>query len=151
MSYGEVLACAAQLHTSNTLLQGIQQKALTDWGVANGVLSHDAPTDTERESVRIAYNRQMQALTTASSLAQTPIPSRRQMALAALKAAFPDLAPALFEAKALVGVFRTPGRAGRVDGPRSMLDIVMHGKKLGADVHWESADKRIPATAFCQL
>ena len=151
MSYGEVLACAAQLHTRSSVLQAIQEKALTDWGVANGLLGSDALTDTELESVRVEYNRQLQALTTASSLAQTPIPSRRAMALAALTAAFPDLDPKLFDVKGMIGVFRVPGRAGRVDGPRSMLDIVMHGKKLGAQEHWESADRRLPASVFCQV
>lgn len=151
MNYAEVLACAAELNTGSAVLQDIQKKAMTDWAVANGLLTHATPTDTELETVRVEYNRQMLALTTASSLAKTPIPSRREMALDALKAAFPDLDPALFEVEGMIGVFRVPGRTGRVDGPRSMLDIVMHGKKLGEDEHWESADKRLPAAAFCVL
>lgn len=151
MSYTEVLAGAGQLDSHPSLLQDIQQKALMDWGVANGLLHRTTPTPSEKESVRVEYNRQIQALTTASNLAQTLIPSRREMALEVLKAAFPDLDPKLFEVKGLVGVFRVPGRTGRVDGPRSMLDIVMHGKRLGANEHWESSDKRIPAAAFCQL
>ncbi|WP_242551657.1 hypothetical protein [Pseudomonas sp. Marseille-Q1929] len=151
MSYAEVLAYAAELNTGNAVLQGIQYKAMADWAVANDLLTHATPTDTELETVRVEYNRQMLALTTASSQAKTPIPSRREMALDALKAAFPDVDPALFEVESVVGVFRIPGRAGRVDGPRSMLDIVMHGKKLGDHEHWMSADPRIPALAFCTL
>lgn len=151
MNYAEVLACAAELNTGSAVLQDIQKKAMTDWAVANGLLTHATPTDTELDTVRVEYNRQMLALTTDSSLAKTPIPSRREMALDALKAAFPDLDPALFEVEGMIGVFRVPGRTGRVDGPRSMLDIVMHGKKLGEHEHWESADKRLPATAFCTL
>lgn len=151
MNYAEVLACAAELNTGSAVLQDIQKKTMTDWAVANGLLTHATPTDPELETVRVEYNRQMLALTTASSLAKTPIPSRREMALDALKAAFPDLDPALFEVEGMIGVFRVPGRTGRVDGPRSMLDIVMHGKKLGEHEHWESADKRLPAAAFCVL
>ena len=151
MSYAEILACAEQLNTSNAGLQEIQQKALTDWGVANGLLPNDTPTEARLESVRIEYNRQLQALASASSLAHTPIPSRREMALAALKAAFPGLDPTLFEAQRLVRVFRIPGRAGKFPGLRSMLDIVMYGEKLGINEHWASSDKRIPADAFCAL
>ncbi|MCR4540137.1 hypothetical protein NUV89_17220 [Pseudomonas sp. 18.1.10] len=151
LTYSEVLAFAEQVETPEPVLQDIRQNALADWGVANGLLGHDTPTDAERESVRTEFNRQMQALTTASDLAKTPIPSRREMALGALKAAFPGLDPALFEVEGMVGVFRIPGRTGKVDGPRSMLDIVMHGKKLGEHEHWESADKRLPAAAFYAL
>ena len=151
MNYAEVLAYAAELNTGNAVLQGIHYKAMADWAVANDLLTHATPTDTELETVRVEYNRQMLALTTASSQAKTPIPSRREMALDALKAAFPGVDPALFEVEGMIGVFRIPGRTGKVDGPRSMLDIVMHGKKLGKHEHWESADKRFPAAAFCAL
>ena len=151
LSYSEVLALAEQVETPEPVLQDIRKNALADWGVANGLLGNDTPSDAERETVRGEYNRQLQALTTASSLAQTPIPSRREMALAALKAAFPTLEPALFEAQSLVKVFRNEGGDRRFPGARSMLDVVMHGDKLGAQEHWVSADKRIPAAAFCQL
>lgn len=151
LSYAQALASAEQVDTPQPLLQDIQKKAMTDWALANGLLSSATPTDAELEPVRLEYNRQLLALTTASSLAKTPIPSRREMALDALKAAFPNLDPALFEVKRVVGVFQIPGRAGKVDGPRSMLDIVMHGKKLGDHEHWMSADPRLPVSAFCTL
>jgi hypothetical protein len=151
LSYAEVLAYGEQVNTSPSVLQSIQRKALADWGLANGLLASKAPTDIEYEAVRVEYNRQMQGLTSASGLAQTPLPSRREMALAALKAAFPALEPALFETPSLARVFRVPGRTGQFPGMRSMLDVVMHGGKLGADEHWESRDARIPAAAFCRL
>ncbi|MBN2992532.1 hypothetical protein JWR97_15680 [Pseudomonas cedrina subsp. fulgida] len=151
LSYAEVLAYAEQVKTSQPVLQDIQQKALAHWGRANGLLTSDAPTDREQEALRVEFNRQVQALTTASSLAQTPMPSRREMALAALTQAFPNLDPALFETPGLARVLRSPGRTGQFPGLRSMLDIVMHGGKLDANEHWESRNKSIPATAFCQL
>lgn len=150
LSYAEVLAYGEQVNMSTPVLQGIQQKALMDWGRVNGLTS-DAPTEADHEALRLEFNRQIQALTSASSLAQTPVPSRREMALAALKQAFPALDPALFEAPSLTRVFRISGRTGVFPGMRSMLDIVMHGEKLGTDEHWESRDKRIPASAFCSL
>ncbi len=151
LSYAEVLAYGEQVNTSAPVLQGIQQKALADWGRVHGLLTRDVPTSADHEALRVEFNRQMQALTTASSLAQTPIPSRREMALAALTEAFPGLDPALFETPSLARVFRITGRTGQLPGMRSMLDILMHGEKLGADEHWESKDKRIPASAFCSL
>ena len=151
LSYAEVLAYGEQVDTRTPALQTIQQNALADWGRANGWLASETPADADYDSVRIEFNRQMQALTMAKNLAQTPMPSRREMALAALKEAFPDLDPTLFETPSLVKVFRIPGRTGLFPGMRSMLDVVMHGEKLGSDEHWESRDKRIPATAFCNL
>ncbi|MBN2987424.1 hypothetical protein [Pseudomonas lactucae] len=147
LTYAQVLAYGEQVETRDAVLQEIQKKVLTDWGEANGL-----PTgDVSIETLRITFNRQMQALTAASSQVQTPIPRRREMALDALKAAFPDLDPKLFEIPSLVQIFRKPGRTGRHPGIRSMLDVAMHGAKLGTDEHWESADKRIPAAKFCSL
>ena len=147
LSYAQVLAHGEQVNTHPSALQGIQQKALSDWGKANGLLTGDTCTET----LRIEFNRQLQALTTASSQVQTSIPSRREMALNALRAAFPDLDPKHFETPSLVRVFRVPGRTGQLPGMRSMLDVVMHDGKLGDEEHWESADKRIPAKTFCNL
>lgn len=151
LSYAEALAYGEQVSTPTPVLEGIQRMALADWGRANGLLTREAPRNAEYEAVRTQYNRQLQALTTASLQAQTPIPDRRDMALAVLKAAFPDLDPTRFEVPSLTRVFRISGRTGQFPGLRSMLDVVMHGEALGKDEHWESRDKRIPATTFCQL
>ena len=151
LNYAQVLAYAEQVNTTPSALHDIRQKALADWGRANGLLTGTTPTQPEQDAVRVEFNRQIEALTTASSQAQTPIPSRREMALDALKAAFPDLDPKVFEVPSLARVFRVPGRTGQFPGMRSMLDIVMHGGKLGTHEHWESPDKRIPAIRFCQL
>ncbi|MGY4638271.1 SET domain-containing protein-lysine N-methyltransferase [Pseudomonas sp. TE24901] len=149
LNYTQVLALAEQLNTPEAVLQQAQQHALTDWGVANGLLKTTAPTDAERERVRVAYNSQLAALRRANTLAQTPIPSRREMALDALKQAFPDVDPKVFEAPTLHKAFLIPGRTGRFPGMQSMLDIVMHGGPLGANEHWVSRDTRIPIKPFC--
>lgn len=149
LNYAQVLAYAEQLSTPEAVLQEAQQKALADWGVANGLLKTTAPTDAERERLRVAYNSQLTALTTANTLAQTPVPSRREMAFGVLRHAFPDLDPKVFEAPTLHKAFMIPGRTGRFPGMQSMLDIVMDGSKLGANEHWVSQDPQIPITAFC--
>ncbi|MGY2159456.1 OspG family effector kinase [Pseudomonas tolaasii] len=151
LSYAEVLAFAEQVDTSESSLQSIQQNALADWGWANGLLATHTPRTSEIDTVRVEYNRQMEALRAASSLAQTSIPDRRKMALDVLKAAFPALDPKLFEAPSLVKVFRIEGGGGRFPGMRSMLDIVMNGGVLGANEHWFSRDGRIPVARFCAL
>ena len=151
LNYVQVLAFAEQLNTPEPLLQEAQQKALADWGVANGLLSTPVLPDAERERIRNAYNSQLAALTAANTQVHTPVPSRREMALEALKQAFPDLDPKLFEAPSLHKAFVIPGRTGRFPGMQSMLDVVMDGGKLGSDEHWVSQDKRIPITSFCQL
>ena len=151
LTYAEVLTYAEQVATSAPTLQYIRQGALADWGRINGVLPADAPTSAEYEATRVEYNLQLEALKTASTLVGTPMPNRREMALAALKAAYPNLAPDIFEAQSLVRVFRVPGRTGQFPGARSMLDVVMHGEKLGTDEHWESRDKRIPVAGFCAM
>lgn len=150
LTYAQVLALAEQLGTPEPVMQLAQQNALTDWGKANGLLNTRAPTVAEREHVNQEYNRQLAALKTANTLVQTPIPSRREMALDALKQAFPRLAPEVFEAPSLYKAFMIPGRTGRFPGMQSMLDIVMNGGKLGAHEHWVSQDARIPITSFCQ-
>ncbi|MGF6094515.1 SET domain-containing protein-lysine N-methyltransferase [Pseudomonas sp. 18175] len=150
LDYAQVLTLAEQLDTPEPVLRQAQQNALTDWGVANGLLNPPAPTDTEYERVKTAYNSQLAALKTANTLAQTPIPSRREMALDALKQAFPELDPTVFEAPTLHKAFLIPGRPGRFPGMQSMLDIVMHGGQLGPNEHWVSQDSRIPITSFCQ-
>lgn len=149
LNYAEVLALAEQLNTPEAVLQQAQQTALTDWGVANGLLKTTAPTVPERERVRVAYNSQLAALRNANTLAQTLIPSRREMALDALMRAFPDVAPKVFEAPTLHKAFLIPGRTGRFPGMQSMLDIVMDGSKLGTHEHWVTQDTRIPINAFC--
>lgn len=151
LDYAQVLAFAEQLNTPEPVLQQAQQNALTDWGVANGLLKTTAPTVPERERVIGAYNSQLATLKNANTLVQTPIPSRREMALAALIQAFPDVDPKVFEAPTLHKAFLISGRTGRFPGMQSMLDVVMEGGKLGSDEHWVSQDKRMPITSFCQL
>lgn len=149
LDYAQVLALAEQLNTPEPVLQQAQQHALTDWGVANGLLKTTAPKDAERERVRVAYNSQLATLRSADTLAQTPIPSRREMALDALIQAFPEVDRKVFEAPTLHKAFLISGRTGRFPGMQSMLDIVMDGGKLGTHEHWVSQDTRIPIKSFC--
>ncbi|SFS25847.1 hypothetical protein [Pseudomonas sp. NFACC42-2] len=153
MGYAEIFLAAEKLNTDATLTQQIAYDALRDWGVANGFLAAPGvpPSANEMERVRIAFNHQLEALKTTSTLLQTQIPSRRDMALAQLEQTFPDLDKRLFEVRNLHKAWLKKGRPGVHPGARSMLDIVMEGGKLGAQEHWLSNDKRLPVTRFCDL
>ncbi|WLH69977.1 hypothetical protein [Pseudomonas sp. FP2309] len=153
MGYAQILLAAEQLKSDPALGQAINHDALRDWGVVNGVLrsAAETPSVTEMERVRAAYNHQLSALKTTTTLLQTQIPSRRALALAQLSAAFPDLDPRLFEVKSIQKARLKTGRPGLHPGARSMLDIVMEGGKLKAEEHWVSNDSRLPITAFCSL
>ncbi|WP_460137368.1 OspG family effector kinase [Pseudomonas sp. S1_E04] len=153
MGYAEILLSAEQLKTDPALGQAIDYDALRDWGVVNGFLGSavEAPSANDMERVRAAYNHQLSALKTTSTLLQTAIPSRRTLALAQLAAAFPELDPSLFEVRSIQKARLKKGRPGLHPGLRSMLDIVMEGGKLGAEEHWISNDKRLPITTFCAL
>lgn len=152
MGYAEILLSAEQLTSDAAVRQRVDFQALRDWAVANGFLAADeAPSVSAMERVRTAYNRQLSALKTTSTLLQTPIPSRKAMALAQLEQAFPDLDPRLFEVKHFHKARLTKGRPGLHPGARSMLDIVMEGGQLKGEEHWVSNDKRLPIDAFCSL
>lgn len=153
MSYSEVLAAAEEIGSGLPGVQASQRNALVVWAAANGVVeaSETPPDAIEMERIRLAYNSQLSVLTSAASLLQTEIPDRKALALAQLKAAFPEVEASVFEAKTLQKAWFNPGRPGVFPGMRSMLDIVMEGDKLGAKEHWISQDKRIPIQRFCAL
>lgn len=153
MSYAEVVAHADTLTGRGVGVQAAEQLALVNWGAANALLNVASamPSETEMERVRTRYNRQLSTLTDACAAVQTPIPSRRAMALAKLKEHFPTLDPQVFELPALQKAWLNPGRPGAFPGLYSMLDIVMEGGKLNAQEHWLARDKRVPGEVFCQL
>lgn len=86
MGYAEILLNAESLTLDAATRQRIDGQALTEWGVANGVLTRtdEMPSASAMERLRAAYNEQLSALKSTSALLQTPIPSRRAMALALL-------------------------------------------------------------------
>ena len=149
MSYADVLASAQSLRSH----PHAQRDALLDWAVVNGLrtVTDAVPTSDEVERIRTAFNGQLNALITTSTLQQTAIPNRRAMALAQLKQAFPEVEESVFEAATLQKVFIKPGRRGAYPGMRSMLDIVMEGETLGPQDHWWTQDKRIPVQSFCDV
>lgn len=165
MTYAEVITTAESLPTGTVDVQSAQREALRDWGEANGLL---APLQTrwnlvnyklipsipehaasEIEGVRTAYNAQLQALTKISASLYTPITTRKELALNCLKTEFPELDPAVFEAKVLAKLYTGEGRAPTGDPrPRSMLDITMEGEKLDGNFKWITNDNRVPIDAF---
>lgn len=151
MSYAQVLIAAESLPAGTYAVQTAQRDALILWGMTRNLLSpHDSePTSSQIEQVREAYNDHLKTLTNISSSMQVPIPTRTEMALNCLKAEFPDVDPAVFEARVLAKRYTGSGRAPSGDPRmRSMLDILMEGERLGERYAWITNDKRIPIAGF---
>lgn len=133
--------------------ESAQKAALVDWAVANGIvpkIDDDTYTPAQLETVRTAFNQQQSERLDASDLLSTPIPSRKEIALAKLKQQFGDKVP--FEEKLLrldepgtpyAEPLYNPNR--RPAGLHSMLDIAM--MELG-DAKWKTTDERIPIDAI---
>lgn len=163
MSYAEVITQADSLPAANVGVQDAQREALKEWGVANGLLpivqtvwtpvdfvpvaSKPEPTASEMERVRVAYNSRLQALVDTSTALYTPLATRKEVALRCLKAEFPNLDPAVFEAQVVAKLYTGRTRAGD-PRLRSMLDIVMEGEKIGENYKWVTNDRRVPIDVF---
>ena len=134
MSFAEVMIAA---DSSGPAPEAAQTAALLDWAVVNGVL--EAKDDTLYEKPDIdtamdAFNYQLGKLKHASGLLDTPMPSRKQMALDLLKEKFGEGVP--FEEKVLLKPNKTANKTIPTRGPYSMLDLTMQGEKITAS-DWE--------------
>lgn len=149
MGFAQVMNAAEDASLQDpAMTQQAQRAALRVWGVVSGALSQQeadrySPDDVEK--VRSAFNQQANERLEASSQIQTEMPSRKDIALAALKQRFGSDVP--FEEK-LLSVKNTkqphiqplydPNRAPA--GLHSLLDIAMSGLH---QYEWESTDPRI--------
>ncbi|MCK3852576.1 MULTISPECIES: hypothetical protein [Pseudomonas] len=150
MTYAEVLIAAESLPANTYAVQTAQRDALILWGGARNLLDrhNSEPTPSQIEQVRVAYNNHLKTLTDISSSIQVPIPNRTEMALDCLKAEFPDVDPAVFEARVLAMRYTGDGPLRGDPRMRSMLDILLEGERLGEKYAWITNDKRLPITAF---
>lgn len=114
-----------------------QMTAVIDWGIANGIIvekSDDAYTSEEVESALKAIQAQHKTLADSVDALSTPMPTRRDLALAALRRVYGVENEAFFEQKLLADI--PPGSPGRK--AYSLLDIYMSGD-LGKHF-WISSD-----------
>lgn len=125
MSYGDVMLAAeiapisAQEHTVE---YDAQERALKFWGLANGL---GYPTnEMSQKKVRDAYNEQISELKAASGAQNTPMPIAKDIALAELKKALPNMTEKQFEEKCLTLEPYIPD----YPGPYSVLDLYLKGK-----------------------
>ena len=125
MNYAQVMlqASIAPISANERAIEhAAQQEALKDWATANGM---PAPrTDAQWAQVRNAYNTRIDTLKTASEAFDTPMPMAKEIALAQLRTAFPDMDPALFEQHCIT---LEPAVAD-FPGPYSMLDLYLDGR-----------------------
>ncbi|WP_411388590.1 hypothetical protein [Pseudomonas sp. MPB23] len=124
MSYSQVMlqASIAPISARERAIEyTAQQEALKDWGAVNGMPSH---TEAQMAEVSKAYDARIAKLKTASEALRTPMPVAKEMALAHLRKAFPDMDPALFEKHCIT---LEPSVAD-FPGPYSVLDLYMDGR-----------------------
>ncbi|MGY2292894.1 membrane-targeted effector domain-containing toxin [Pseudomonas sp. SDO528_S397] len=138
---------AQLMDTTHTLTQAppapLLREALIDWGVCNGYLprkNDEHYTPQALDLTRATFNQQLHTLKSAAERLQTPLPSRKALALAALKQQFAGIEDSVFEARTL-SIKDTEFNPGS----RSMLDILMEGSNTHS---WETRDARIPIAAF---
>ncbi len=118
-----------------------QHAALKDWAVANGVIARrpdDEYTQAQMQTVRNAFNEQLDALKNASAAYASTMPTRREIALDELERAYGK--GIAFEEKCLTSFL--PNRD--YPGPYSLLDIYLsqdHEHKIGHE--WRSSNPAI--------
>lgn len=144
LSYSQLMAQKEE-NASHTL-PTVQRAALIDWGVVNGIVEKQAEDDYPPElieTIRQAFNEQQSERISASRALDTALPSRRAIALKALKERFGD--QPFFEIKCLKAK-PTPRKSQAYTGTYSMLDVVMEGIEKRAT--WTTTDPRIDIDAF---
>jgi hypothetical protein len=129
MTFAEVMSEAEKARLAEpTLTQYAQIAALIDWAVASGIITKrndDTYTAEQLDSVRTAFNQQLDDRLSASGILDKEIPTRKNIALAVLIERFGDLG-ALFEVKALAtDVYRGNSEQNGFSGSHSLLDYAM--------------------------
>lgn len=154
MTYAQVMQRADQI--PEPAPEHALQANLIEWGIVSGVLQKSVDgvyTPQQLERVRAAFDDQQNQRLAASESINTDLPTRKGVALAKLKQAFPEMDPALFE-KPLLQLDEAYKH-----GPQplydpnlrpvglyfSMLDVAMGQSPLGK---WKTSDKRIPLDKF---
>ncbi|WP_395610390.1 hypothetical protein [Pseudomonas sp. B22129] len=140
MNYSAIMARDEQAPVSVTeklQRQYAQMQAVTDWGIANGIILENSDDDYTFESIGRAVDA-MQTLhtTLADSVTalNTPVPTRRELALEELRRVYGAENERFFTQKLLGDI--VPGSPGRKS--YSLLDIYMSGE-LGKHF-WISSD-----------
>ncbi|WP_330210186.1 SET domain-containing protein-lysine N-methyltransferase [Pseudomonas sp. AM4(2022)] len=126
MTFAQVMSGAEEARRVDpAVTQTAQTAALLDWAIASGVLAKKNDGDylpAQLESVKTAFNAQLDTRLTASQALDTALPTRKEIALAKLKERFGDLG-AFFEEK----VFAVDQHYVVIEGGvHSLLDVAMN-------------------------
>ena len=145
LTFAQVMASAAAKPVSaeeDIITRQAQKDVLQEWGLVNGHLTMNSEgtyTDAQLNSVNDAFNAQLDDLLEAAQKQHTPMPSRKEVALAKLEWIFGPGLP--FEERCLKA-FPREGKRTPPPNLYSMLDVVMSG--INNDATWVSTDSRIP-------
>lgn len=147
MTYAEVMTHADRppvTQQEQAVEYAAQHAALEDWGVANGIIRSNANgqySPAQMQTVKTAYDQQMLELSAASHTFSTPMPTRREMALAELKKAFGEGID--FEKECLQSTTRAQDRDDV--GPHSIVDLYLHkGTTESLAWGWKSTSPEVP-------
>lgn len=153
LSYAQIMTEAQTLGAQDKAsTQQAKKAALLDWAVVQGVLPSKKTEDYSAQEVELArttFNAQSSERIKGSRLANTEIPSRKEIALAKLTERFGAGVP--FEEPLLVPKNPSPpspylfsvAARGPVYG-HSLLDIAMGGQVM-SNIDWKTSDPRIAA------
>ena len=149
MTFAQVMQQAESAGAADPgLTRDVQRAALVDWGVVNGLLERkedERYTDAELNLLQTTFNTRQRQMITASQSLDKDIPSRKAMALEALKQRFGELG-GLVEDPLINTTHHPRGGPGTpattLVGHHSLLDIAM--MDLPSPAVFYSADSRIP-------
>ncbi|MBO0496237.1 hypothetical protein [Pseudomonas sp. Marseille-Q1929] len=121
-----------------------QHTALTDWGVANGIIAVNAKDEysqAQMTTVRTAFAKQIEELSSASNTFATDMPTRRELAIQALKKAYGEDID--YEKPCIESETKAQDRDDV--GPHSIVDIYLNRGFEGAlGRGWRSTDPSVP-------
>jgi hypothetical protein len=149
MTFAEVMLAAEDAALQDlAITEQAQKAALLDWGVVNNIISakgDDNYSAEDFETVRTAYNQQLNERLESSNQLALDMPSRKEIALAELKKRFGENLPfeeKLLKVKDTKQPFYQPLYNPNLPatGMHSLLDIAMSGLH---DYQWETADPRL--------
>ncbi|WP_411382189.1 hypothetical protein [Pseudomonas sp. MPB26] len=121
-------------------------RAVIDWGIANGVIEQSADDTYSPQAIdraAVALQKQADGVLEAAQTLTTPMPTRRELALAELRRVYGSEYEHLFEDKTLLGDLPS---GSRKRGTYSLLDIYMSGELEKHD--WTSARNDFSTAVF---
>lgn len=115
-------------------------QSVVDWGIANGVIQESSDGQYSAQTIQraaTALQKQTESLIDATEVLATPLPTRRELALAELKRVYGEDKAHLFESK----IFRPSSQRTWDNSRFSLVDIYMSGELWS--YRWQSFHREL--------